>query len=109
MEAGSLQDVQDSFIAETGLGFSFLFAIYDGGSGGPATERDCEAYAETIGSPSFPVFADGERLVSEVTPITHQVHPEMCAIAPDMTIIKCFSGHGGHELALTQIRDHAGL
>lgn len=109
MEAGGLQDIQDSFIADTGLGFSFLYAIYAGGSGSPATARDCEAYAETIGSPSFPVFADGESLIAGATPMTQEVNPEICAIAPDMTIIKCFTGHGSHEQALIQIMDHAGL
>lgn len=109
MEAGGLQNIQDDFVAETGLDFSFLFALYAGGSGNPATARDCEAYAETIGSPDFPVFADGERIIAGATPMTQKVHPELCAFAPDMTIIKCYSGHGSYERALNQIMDHAGL
>ena len=109
MEAGRLQDAQDDFTEETGLDFSFLFALYAGASGSPATANDCESYAETIGSPSFPVFADGDYVIADATPMTQEVHPEMCAIAPDMTIISCYSGHGGYEDALNDIKSHAGL
>ena len=62
MEAGRLQDVQDNFMAETGLEFSFIFALYEGASGYPATEDDCDSYADTIGNPDFPVMADGDNL-----------------------------------------------
>ncbi len=109
MEAGGLQDIQDDFIAETGLDFSFLFALYAGGSGSPATAADCEAYAETIGTPSFPVFADGKFTIVNATPMTQAVHPEICAFAPDMTIINCYTVHGNYADALDAIREHAGL
>ena len=109
MEAGSLQEAQDQFIAETGLAFSFLFALYEGASGRPATVDDIVAYHERIGSPSFPMFADGNDILANASPLTLQVHPEMCALTPDFEFIECFSGHGGHNRALDAIREHAGL
>lgn len=83
--------------------------MYEGGSGNPATAADCESYAETIGDPTFPVFADGSRLIVDATPMTQLVHPEMCALTPDMTIISCSSGHGSYKDMLDDIREHAGL
>jgi len=51
VEAGRLQDAQDTFEAETGLDFSFIFALYQGASGYPATEDDCDSYADLIDNP----------------------------------------------------------
>ena len=109
MEAGGLQERQDEFIDETGLEFGFLFALYEGGSGAPATADDVEGYAQTIGDPSFPVMADGSGMIQHVTPMTQQVHPEMCALTPDFEVISCYNGHGAQEYALDDIEDHAGL
>ena len=41
--------------------------------------------------------------------MTQEVHPEMCAVSPEMRIISCYSGHGGYVNALNDIRAHAGL
>ena len=35
--------------------------------------------------------------------------PELCALAPDLTILDCYTGHGTHEQALEDIRIHAGI
>ena len=94
---------------ETGLDFSFLFALYEGGSGNPATAEDVEAYAEIIGDPSFPVFADGSQTIVDSTPMTQNTHPEMCALTPDMALIACDDGHNGYRDMLDAIREHAGL
>jgi hypothetical protein len=91
------------------LPFSFLFALYEGASGNPATADDCASYAEDIGSPSFPVFADGLEEIKEATPLTLQSHPAMCALTPEFVIISCYSGHGGYDSAFEAIKDHAGL
>ena len=95
MEAGSLQGIQEDFSSETGLDFSFIFALYEGSSGNPANSNDCASYADLIGNPSFPVMADELERTVDVTPITLTAHPEMCALAPDMTIPGCHLGHGG--------------
>jgi hypothetical protein len=96
-------------MAETGLEFSFIFALYEGASGNAANADDCSAYAEHIGSPSFPVMSDGLERATDVTPMTLDGHPEMCALAPDMTILGCHMGHGAYEYAWDDIRAHAGL
>ena len=62
MEAGGLQEVQDQFIADTGLNFRFLFVLYEGASGRPATVDDIIAYHERIGFPEFPIFADDNNI-----------------------------------------------
>ena len=109
MEAGSLPQVQENFRTETGLEFSFIFAIYEGTGGNPANSADSQAFAADLGITEFPVMADGRFGLANVTPMTQQTHPEMCALAPDLTILSCYSGHGGYENALDDIRAHAGL
>lgn len=109
MEAGRLQGEQEEFIAETGLEFSFLFALYEGASGRPATVDDVVAYHERIGSPEFPIFADENYTLADASPLTQLVHPEMCAVTPEFEFISCHSGHGGHQDALDAIREHAGI
>lgn len=110
MEAGGLQAIQDDFIAETGLeGFQFMVAIFEGATGDEADEDDCASYAEVLGDPQHPVFADGETLIAASTPMTGLTIPEFCAFAPDMTIIGCGQGHGLVEDILDEIRSHAGL
>ena len=101
--------MQDEFIAETGLNFSFLFSIYEGGSGNPATANDCAAYAQTIGNPSFPVFADGTGVLAGATPMTQKTHPELCALSPELEILSCYSGHMAYLSALDDIKAHAGF
>ena len=96
-------------MAETGLDFRFLFALYEGGSGAPATADDCEAYAEVIGDPDFPVFADDGGLIPATTPMQLNTHPQMCAISPEFEIIGCEMGHGKYDDSLDAIRAHAGL
>ena len=83
--------------------------MYEGASGRPANANDCSSYAEAIGNPSFPVMADEFEDAVGVTPITLRAHPEMCALAPDMTILGCYTGHGAYEDALNEIREHADI
>jgi hypothetical protein len=54
------------------------------------------------------VFADGNGVIAGATPMTNEAHPELCVIAPDMTILSCDSGHGTIESGLDVIREHAG-
>lgn len=71
--------------------------------------EDAISYHERIGAPSFPIFADGTGKLAGATPMTQQVHPEMCALTPELEIISCYNGHGGYEQALDDITVHAGL
>ena len=109
MEAGRLQAKQEEFIAETGLNFRFLFALYAGSSGDTATANDCASYANTIGAEDFPVFADDARRIAQNTPMDQKSHPQICAISDEMVILECFSGHNTYEATLDKIREHAGL
>ena len=108
-EAVGFQYHQEDFIAETGLDFSFMFVLFAGVLGYEATEQDSAEYAEHIGDPDFPVFADGDKLLHDVTPMNGESHPEVCAIGPDMKILECWSGHGSVQTALDKIRETAGL
>lgn len=97
------------FKQETGLPFRFLFALYEGGSGAPADEDDAAAYAEVIGDPKFPIFADGEGKFADTLPLDPTMHPQVCALTDAFEILSCYVGHGTYEDALDDIRDHAGL
>lgn len=107
MEAGSLQSEQQKFRAETGLPFTFVFALYQGGNKQPATQQDVKIYAQQLGITQFPVLADGVGAFAGTTPMTQLAHPEMCAVAPDMTLISCGSGHKGYLQRLQDIKAHA--
>ena len=109
MEAGGLQEKQDAFITETGLEFSFLFALYEGSSGDPAIAQDAMAYHERIGGPNFPIFADGTGKLASSTPLTQEYAPETCALTPELEFISCHRGHAGYELSLEAIKTHAGF
>lgn len=91
------------------MDFQFLFVLYEGSGGYPAVPEDCVSYANTIDNPDFPIFADGNHIVADATPLTNNTHPEMCSLTPELEIIKCYSGHGGYEDALQDIKNHAGL
>ena len=108
-EAANLQSVQEDFAAETGLDFQFLLVLYENDSGYPAAPEDSISYAESIGNPIFPVFADGNDTVVDATPLTNNARPEMCALSPDLEIIKCYTGYDGYANALADIKIHAGL
>ena len=108
-EATDLQTVQDEFIAETNLDFQFLLVLYESYTGYPAEPEDGVAFAEQIGSPSFPVFTDGKDMVVGATPLTINPKREVCALSPELEIIGCFTGYDGYENALNTIKDHAGL
>ena len=36
-------------------------------------------------------------------------HPQVCALSDELEIISCYDGHGSYELALEDIKLHAGL
>jgi hypothetical protein len=91
------------------LNFSFLFALYAGGTGKPANENDCKAYADEIGMTKFPVMADGSKTIAGNTPMTEEFHPEMCALTPDMEIIACSYGHKAYKQMFLAITNHAGI
>ena len=108
-EAVSFPGAQDDFEEETGLDFSFIYALYEGGSGMPATVNDCASWADAIGDPNFPILADNTEKIAGATPLTQMTHPEMCALSPELEIISCYSGHGSHQNCFNDIRAHAGL
>jgi len=86
-----------------------MFALYAGASGDNATEEDCAWYADYIGNPDFPVFADaGGATIAAATPMTAEQHPELCVIGPNMELLECFSGHNKVEDGFSTIRAHVG-
>ena len=109
MEAGRLQEEQQKFQAETGLPFTFVFALYENGSHQPPTPLDAQIYAQQVGITQFPVLADAFGAFAGATPMTQQTHPEVCAVGPDMRIISCGSGHSSFQARLNDIKAYAGL
>jgi len=90
-----------------------IFAIYAGTNGDPAQASDSQIYANHLltkgwtNTSELPVLADGSRSLVGVTPMTQNVHPELCSLTPDMKIIGCYFGHGTIDEALEDIRAHA--
>ena len=78
-------------------------------SGEPVTAEDVEYYADYIGNPRFPIFADaGGETLSAATPMTAEQYPELCIISPDMELIDCVAGHEQLDHSFSVIREHAG-
>ena len=71
--------------------------------GGTAT-----AYATAIGA-IYPVLADPTDGVATGSPWNGATLPGHCAIAPDMTILTCWTGHGEDTQGYDAIKAHAGL
>lgn len=86
---------------------SILFALYEGGAGDPATPLDAQVYAQQVGISQFPVMADGNFTLANATPMTQLVHPELCLLGPDMTILHCTSGHNQVQGMFDIIKQHA--
>ena len=91
------------------MGFQFLFALYENVQRQPTTAEDVASYANYIGGPDFPIFADSEGVLKDATPMTQETHPEVCALSDELEILDCTTGHGGFETMMDAIRDHAGL
>ena len=89
--------------------FSFIVLLNEGGvPGGVATSMDAANYAQSIGA-SFPCLADHTGQITSSTPLTGMYRPELCALAPDMTILQCETGHDKYQALLTTIQAHAEL
>jgi len=75
------------------------------GGRSPATSRDAERWARTVGV-DFPVLADKVQALQRVTGYTGPI-PYRCALTPDMVMIECYQGEPrGDDPALQAILDH---
>jgi hypothetical protein len=107
-EAVALPDKQIQFINETGIDFSFMFALLGGTNGGEARPEDSEWYASQLGDPPFPVFVDiGDETLADATPLSGIAYPELCVLSPAMEILACYSGHDRIDMGLDDIQNHA--
>ena len=83
--------------------------LNEGGTPGlPPVSGDAAAYAQSIGV-SFPCLEDGTAQIAAATPLTGVYRPELCALAPDMTILQCETGANKSDALLNMIKAHAGL
>ena len=104
----SLAERQQQFIAETGVAFSYAIILNKDGSGNPPTADTAAAYAGLVGA-TYPVLADPTDAAAAASPWNGTTLPGKCVVAPDMTILTCWTGHGEDTIAYDAIKNHAGI
>ncbi len=71
---------------------SYAIALNEGSDGKPATAAAAKQYAGSLKLQGFPVTADPSGQLYKLTPWDGNARPAKCALAPDMTIVKCWLG-----------------
>ena len=71
------------------------------GGGGARTAALAKNYHSSINSPTYPVLADVNEESLSFTPYDGKALPGKCALAPDMTILACKTGH--EDAGLTEL------
>ena len=104
----SLAKRQQDFIAQTGLPFSYMIILNQDAQGKAPKGATAEAYAAQVKA-TYPVFADPTDATSKASPWNGSSLPGKCAVAPDMTLLKCWTGHGADTKGYDAIKAHAGL
>jgi hypothetical protein len=102
----SLASRQQQFLAETGLPFSYMIVVNKDGNNQPPTGDTATAYATTVGA-TYPVLADPTDGVAMGSPWNGSTLPGKCALAPDMTILTCWTGGGEDTQGYDAIKAHA--
>ncbi len=75
-----------------------MVALYQGMGSDPPEAGQSAEYHERIGEPAFPVFADTQGLLLQVTPYDGKELPGKCVLSPAMEILGCVTGHGLDEV-----------
>lgn len=79
-------------MAKTGIPFSFIMVLDENAQAKPATGEIAKLYAESLDLVGFPVLADSTYQTHSMTPWDGIGRPGKCAVAPDMTMLKCYIG-----------------
>lgn len=109
-EASELRDRTIDFENESGLGFSYIIALFQDAMGEPPDPEVAAEYAEVVDAKKrIPVLSDGNQGVLDHTPYDGNDLPGKCVLSDEMEILDCFVGHGDDAEAFDLIRDHAGI
>lgn len=79
-------------MAKTGIPFSFIMVLDEDTLANPASGETAKLYAEALGLIGFPVLADSTYQTHSLTTWDGVGRPGKCALAPDMTMLKCYVG-----------------
>ena len=104
----SLGERQAAFLAETPVPFSYIVVLNKDTANETPNAKVAAGYANAIDA-TFPVLADPADALSTNTPWNGSTLPGKCAVAPDMTLLHCWTGHGEDTVGYDAIRAHAGL
>jgi len=92
VEAVGLPAIGDAFVQESGIEMSWMIGLFqDINFSAPSGEHAAE-YADAIENPEYPVLADTQGRLLDVTPYEGRTLPGKCALSPQMEILECFTG-----------------
>lgn len=94
-------------MAATGIPMSFIMVLNEDVKGNPATGDTAKLYADALEIQGVPVLADSTYQTYSMTPWDGVGRPGKCALAPDMTLLKCYAGEDD-ALGYAAIQAHAG-
>ena len=103
-EAEGLDQKTQSLMDESGVPFSYMIVLFSGITGDPAKPQDAIDYAEVVGDPEIPVFADPAQDILANTPYDGKALPGKCLLSPSMEIVSCWTGHDNDEEAWEIVR-----
>lgn len=76
---------------QSGIPTSGIIILNEDAAANPATGNTVKTYAEQLGI-TLPVLADASYQTYAMTPWDGSQRPGKCALAPDMTMLKCYAG-----------------
>jgi hypothetical protein len=82
-----------------------VIALYEGVLDPLPSGEEMADYAEYIGSPGFPVLGDQTGRLIEASGWDGSSMPGQCVLAPDMTMLDCYTGEDDARAAAA-IEEH---
>jgi hypothetical protein len=106
-EAQALGEETASMAAETGQPVMPIISLFQDTFGAPPQPSHGAAYADALGLSGFPVTADVDASSLLVLPYAGETLPGKCVLSPELVILGCVEGEGGHEQLVAWIEADA--
>ncbi len=85
---------------------NFIVALDEDETGARPTETTALKWAASVKAKGYPVTSDLSGQLVQMTPYDGRALPGKCALAPDMTLLKCWIG-ADNALGFDAIKAHS--